>query len=700
LNLRDYSQELLELGAKRAAFRLQWEMTGRFGLRSPASALRPNPGPYRKASTYLDVEWTRHLPFRDADAVVRAVGPSVSEPQLLQLLEVAEASLSGRIRMFGRWFADFGSPPEWHIDPVSGQPWAPKEELMFELARDDSPRDVKFTWEIARFSHACHLARAAAFFPEHRERFADALLAQMEGFVAANPLGYGIHWTSGQEVALRLIAWLFALDVMFVRSKQSGRAQALICEALTAGATWIEQHLDYARIAVYNNHLLSEALGLFAAGALLPAAESAPRWRNVGRQILEEEAERQFYRDGAYIQQSHNYHRVALHDLLWASAFARSMGDRPATTWLRAMERSLDFLVAQQNPTDGRLPNYGANDGSYIMPMSCCDVGDYRPTLQAVSLLVRNERLYEPGPWDETAAWFAGPSALDAPLKPPHRRSVSFADTGFHVLRGEDTSSFAAFRCGSLRDRFSQIDMLHIDVWWRGQNVLVDAGSYRYNGCPEWHNHFMGTGCHNTVVVDGRDQMLHFRKFKVLYWTRAALLRFAEGDNWSLVEGEHYGYHRHKGRVIHCRALMRFNDDLWVVIDRIGGTGTHESRLHWLAGEYGHIARENGLELQTSTGPFTIAVTDENGSPLRGSVVRGQDDPPRGWVSRYYGEKLPAASLEVRRRGDIPHVFVSILAGEPYRAHVDKGRWYLHGTQGLYEFDLIDGHPDRISVTG
>ena len=49
------------------------------------------------------------------------------------------------------------------------------------------------------------------------------------------------------------------------------------------------------------------------------------------------------------------------------------------------------------------------------------------------------------------------------------------------------------------------MDMLHLDVWWRGCNVLVDGGSYLYNGPGVWHNHFQSANSHNTVVVDSRD---------------------------------------------------------------------------------------------------------------------------------------------------------------------------------------------------
>jgi asparagine synthase (glutamine-hydrolysing) len=108
------------------------------------------------------------------------------------------------------------------------------------------------------------------------------------------------------------------------------------------------------------------------------------------------------------------------------------------------MERSLDFLLAHQNPGDGRLPNYGANDGALPCVLSTCDFSDFRPTLQAVSVATRSERVYEPGPWDEEAAWLFGRAALDeAPLRPPARRSVAFRDTGYYVLRGRDPRNFS-----------------------------------------------------------------------------------------------------------------------------------------------------------------------------------------------------------------------------------------------------------------
>jgi len=365
---------------------------------------------------------------------------------------------------------------------------------------------------------------------------------------------------------------------------------------------------------------------------------------------------------------------------------------------LNAMERSLDFLAAHQNPADGRLPNYGGNDGAMPGVFTTCDFADFRPVLQTVSLAVRRERIFERGPWDEMPAWFFGPAILDEPLRRLDRRSVAFNSTGHQVLRGADPLSFAAFRCGSLRERFSQIDMLHLDVCWRGMNVLVDPGSYQYKAAPGWHEHFMRTASHNTLVIDGRDQMVHRRQFKVLYWTKAQLLRFEDQPGWALVAGEHYGYRRHEGGCVHARSVLFVKDDLWIVLDHIVGEGTHDLRLQWLGGEFDWAHDRSALRLTTPKGPFTIGVFGADGTIAESTVVAGGDDPPRGWLSRYYGEKVPVPSLVVERRTALPHTFVTVLSGVEYDVCVDADRWMIATGDRRIAFDVHDGSFDTVLI--
>lgn len=690
--MRDIAQELYELGPRGSLFRAGWEVRERFGLLHVDGVAHGDVS----AQTTAD-NWTSRLPFADPHAVADALRDTLGLDAAQRLRMIARDASRGRLMCFGRWPADFGNPIDWHLDPRTRRrwpadgPWTPARDH----SRDTS--DIKLAWEAGRFQHAYYMARAAAFTPRDADYYARSLAAQIRGFVAANAFGAGVHAASGQEIAIRLLAWLFAVDTLYARHGASSIVD-VVQKALLDGGRVIAARIDYARIAVRNNHLISEALGLFAVGALLRDSAPARRWAEVGRAILDQEADRQFYQDGGYIQQSHNYHRAALMQLLWACAFAKAMGRQPSTSWTQAMERSLDFLLAHQNPTDGRLPNYGGNDGAMPGIFTTCDFADFRPVLQTVSLAVRGERIFDRGPWDEMPAWFFGPSVLDEPLRRLDRTSVAFNATGYQVLRGGDPQSFAAFRCGSLRERFSQIDMLHLDVWWRGQNVLVDGGSYQYNAAPQWHQHFMRTASHNTVTIDGRDQMLHYRQFKVLYWTKAQLLQFSNGDDWSLCAGEHHGYRRHSGNCVHRRSVLFVKNDVWIVVDRVLGTGEHDLRLHWLGGDFPWTHDGRTLAMTTPHGEFTVAAYNADGSRVESTVIAGADEPPRGWLSRYYGEKISVPSFVAERRVSVPQTLVSVLSGVECTTDVDRHHWTVAAANWSLQFRLEDGLFDGVSL--
>ena len=688
LRLRYFGRECLELGIRGTAARASWELKTRGGLtRIPVTAFARDLSGVGFLKT-----GDAHLPFTDPREVHGAAPRFLAPENADRLTFLATESTRGRLLCFGKWMGDFGNPIDWHRDPINEHRWRSDEHWANAL-HGSGRTDVKFTWEAGRFPQAYFLARAAAVNPAAAPAFAEAFCAQVLDFIEHNPPAIGVHWFSGQEIAFRMFAWLFGLHVFDRLGFITTEFKEAVGRHFAACAAHIARHIEYARDSVYNNHLLSEALGLFVAGSLLHGVE-AEEWKATGFALLLEEADRQIYPDGGYIQQSHTYHRVAMELYLWATAFLIANGQETPRVWLAAMDRSLDFMLAHQNARDGRLPNYGSNDGSDPIVLCLTDFADFRAILQAISVITRKKRIYPPGPWDETAVWLFGPGVLDLPLNSIHQASCSFAFTGYHVLRGPDPCTFAAFRCGSVRDRFSQIDMLHVDVWWRGQNVLTDPGSYLYNGAPEWHNHFLRTASHNTVQVDGRDQMPHIRQFKTLYPTPAKLLRFHDTSDFVVAIGEHYGY----TRIEHCThrrsVLFLKKEETWIVVDTIEGTASHKARLHWLAGPYPHEfdQRDARLTLDTPQGQFHIAVFDGNGQAARDAdVVQGSENPPRGWLSRYYGHKIPAPSLAVSLSGPLPLTFLTVASPAVPKVEVQAGSWAVSLAGTIAAFRVEQG---------
>jgi hypothetical protein len=661
VSLRHALRELRELGLRRTLFRVQWEARNRlpFGSQHPPA----------ETSAPLRLRWEA-LPFSAPDAVREAMTGRIPASSLDDLRSNAAGAKNGRIISFSRTATSFGNPVDWFHDPATGRQW-PRDADWRTALRTSGMGDVKLTWEIARFPHAYALARAAAFFPAERESHARTFASQVADFSAANPYGRGIHWASSQEIVFRLLAWLYAARVLL---RPDDPLLGTIARELRAGAAFTEEHIDYARMAVYNNHLLSEALGLFIAGVLLEGAPEAGQWRQAGLALLAEQSDRQFYEDGSYIQQSHTYHRVAVQDLLWCIVFCRAAGIAAPEQVERAVERSLDFLYAHQNERDGWLPNYGTNDGALPGIYTTCDYRDFRPVLQTASIATRGERIYRAGPWDEEAAWLLGASSLDVPLRPRNRGSVSFGG-GHHVLRGAE--SFATFRCGTLRDRFTQMDMLHVDVWRRGVNLLVDGGSYLYNGPAEWQKHFVSTASHNTVTVDGMEQMVHYRKFKLLYPPSAELVEFRQTGEAVVATGEHYAFRRGGGDVVPRRSVAMVGEDCWLVLDTISGTGDHGVRLHWLANDFPVELHDSGVYLVTPDGRMSLTVHGAGGEALPLDVVKGDPQAPRGWLSGYYAEKIAVPSIAVTVRGELPISMMTIVSPHRPDVSVSRGRWRI-----------------------
>ena len=78
----------------------------------------------------------------------------------------------------------------------------------------------------------------------------------------------------------------------------------------------------------------------------------------MGRRVLEHEIRRQIYEDGSYLQHSMNYHRLMLHDCIWAIRLAELNGQPLSSKLIDRVRRAAEFLFQMTDPDTGRVPNY------------------------------------------------------------------------------------------------------------------------------------------------------------------------------------------------------------------------------------------------------------------------------------------------------------------------------------------------------
>ena len=586
---------------------------------------------------------------------------------------------NGFARFFSHERVEIGFPPRWHSDPFTGHPF-PTDCHWSQIA-DFGAGDIKLVWETNRFGFVFSLVRS--YWRTGDEQYAELFWQLVHSWHSSNPPETGANWKCGQEIGLRVMAWCFGLYGFGASPASTPSRIAMLAQMIAVSGHRIESNIGYA-LSQQNNHGLSEAMGLWTIGALFPEFKRATHWAALGRRLLERQAFELIYEDGAFSQHSMNYHRVMLHDYLWSMRLGDVL-EQPFSDRLRdRIGRAGEFAYQVQDEFTGRVPCYGNNDGALILPLSNCDYRDYRPVVQATHVLTTGRRRLEEGPWDEDLLWMFGPASIsESPAmtridgKPTFGRSEAssrspswnrIAETantpigidsqsrcnfdapngGYSTLRS--SQGFAMTRAASFRHRPAQADMLHVDIWWRGENIAIDPGTYSYNAPSPWDNRLAQTACHNTVTVDGEDQMERASRFLWLPWlTGSDLGRNVRGradiDCWN---GEHDGYRRLADPITHRRSVIRLGSDHWFIADSLEGRSMHSFRLHWLLMDapYECDPERNTIALRTSAGSYGFAATSSR-TESKLEVVRAARDSAEGWCSPYYHAREPAISVSL-----------------------------------------------------
>lgn len=561
-------------------------------------------------------------------------------------LKISNELSQGVLCYFEETMVSVGFPPRWNRNPFSGQE-SPLDKHWSEISDFDSG-DIKIIWEPSRFGFVYALVRA--YWRTGDQQYPEIFWQLVEDWRQNNLPNVGANWKCGQETTFRVMALCFGLYGFLDAETTTPQRVIDLAQLVAVSAQRISANLAFA-LSQRNNHGISEGVGLWTIGLLFPELHQASRWAEMGQKVLEQLGQELIYADGSFSQHSVNYHRLMLHDYLWAIRLGDLNGQSVSDELRKKIAMAGDFLYQVQDEQTGQVPNYGQNDGALVLPLSNCDFSDFRPVIQAIQMLVSAKRRYQTGAWDEDLLWLFGPSALNRPLESVPRIDWQASQGGYFTFRS--SNGFVFTRCASFHDRPSQADMLHVDLWWKGQNIARDAGTYSYNAAEPWNNRLIRTKFHNTVGVDGLDQMEQAGKFLWLPWLRSAVRHQQSSPTGKLCywEGEHDGYQRLSSPVRHHRGIMRIGEETWVVVDRLYSEAIHEYRLHWLLLDCPSTwdPETNHLQMATPSGEYHVyllALGSLAQTKTEVSMMRADAHSPRGWYSPTYLHRLPALSIE------------------------------------------------------
>lgn len=590
-------------------------------------------------------------------------------PGTHQRLRKMAASLGrGHFRLLGYPDLFFGTPVDWHFDPVSGRHAPALHWSRIDALDTRTVGDAKVIWELNR--HQWMVTLGQAYRCHANEYYADVFARCFMQWMQSNPPGFGINWTSSLEVAIRIQSWALALNLFRDSPALSADLQQTIIDAIAVHASHVERYLS-----VYfspNTHLTGEALGLFYAGLLLPRSRRSRRWRTLGQRILVEQIERQVYTDGTYFEQSICYQRYTVEIYLQFLILAEQNGIAVAAIVGARVQAMLDFLLAMQLP-DGSMPQIGDTDGGSLLPFATREPTDCRGVFALAAVVFHRPDYGRAGQGaSPEVLWLLGPdgctelATLCGQASTPATSRV-FAEGGYEVMRcpPEGRAAQLIFDTGPLGCGLSSghghADLLSVQCAAFGEACLVDPGTYTYANA-RWRNHFRGSAAHNTVVVDGLSQAEPTASFKWRQQPRAYLRRWLSTPDVDFADAEHHAYQRLPDGVTHRRRVLLRKPDYWVIVDDLLGSAVHQIELCFqfapmpvAIGDDGWV-RARRSNWQGECRLRTFATT-----PLAVSIVSGALQPMRGWVAPHYGRRIPAPQLTYIANDCLPLRFITLL---------------------------------------
>ncbi len=314
----------------------------------------------------------------------------IPQPAKEALTNEAEAILKGHLTLLGVERSDLAHP-DWFYDPVTGRR-APQRPYAFEIEhRSESVTgNVKQIWELSRLQHLTLLS--AAWYATHDDVYARTVDRQLRSWWSENPFLSGVNWTSGIEVGLRLVSFVWIRRLLDGWSGVSALFDEN--ELAIAQVAWHQQYLSKfrSRGSSANNHVIAEAAGQLAASCAFPWYDSSERWREESAELLERELDLNTFPSGLNREQASDYHGFVTELALVGAVEADAAGHPLSPTTWELIARMLD---AEAAVLDEKLQPARQGDSDEGRAL----VLDAPRAMRSQILLACGSQLVGPAPW-------------------------------------------------------------------------------------------------------------------------------------------------------------------------------------------------------------------------------------------------------------------------------------------------------------
>ena len=493
-------------------------------------------------------------------------------------------------------------PPPSHLRPTgpaptqgpAHDPWNTRERIQggdFCFLNEEASLGRPVDWAAPEQSHLWR-------FTLHYFHYLHLLSTQEQvalcrEWVAANRRGEGVGWHP-YPTSLRLVNWC-----------RAGLPASDLLESLYRQAAYLYRTVE---THVYGNHLLENARALVLAGCYLQGQGEADRWVRRGLALYRDEIEEQILPDGVHFERSPMYHALMLEGLL--DVISVLPDDQSDQQLLRKTARDMTEVLAAVTHPDGTLALF--NDSTHEIAPS------------PARLLQYSREVLGSTPTSQAA----------------------FPDAGYYVAQADDL--WMMIDGGPAGPEYlmahAHADLFSYELSLFGGRFVVDSGVYEYAAGP-MRQYVRGTAAHNTVQVDGLDQIECWDSFRVARRDAPRDVEWTRTERGAAFNGEFDGYRGRVGdNIAHRRRIEVDKEARCIhVRDTVTGSGVHrvESRIR-LHPDVAASQDGDGF------------VLERNGNQCRIEIEGGRVERETGWYCPRFGVRNKNCCLLIRKKAPLP----------------------------------------------
>ncbi len=430
----------------------------------------------------------------------------------------------------------------------------------FDWQRNPS-RDLEWLILLHKFYFSKELA--GAYDRTGDERYARKWVELVASWIAQNPDGF----IDSQVTGRRVQQWLHAFQYFAVKRRSRSLDDRFVADFVCS--THSQTRYLCRNLTPEGNHRTIELYAIFLVAVLFPEFRDAEHFLQFSLRELLDNMRRDLLADGVHRELSTDYHHTVLKNYLRFCMLAELNGLELPGDCDRLLEKALEFSLYVHKP-DGSIP--AINDG---------DCNGYLP------LLKKAARYYPiPGLRYVVSQGREG--------RAPEQRSRGFGESGYYLLRDDwrhrpyHEGLYLFFDCAGLGfGSHGHYDLMNIEMAAYGRSLIVDPGRYTYHehgpDGVNWRKLFKGTAYHNTVAVDGKNQIPYRRGRPTDPEPTATLRHFVSCRGFDYLHGVAESRHY---PVIHQRMIFFALPEYWIVGDLLTGSGMHRYDLSF------HLSKE------------------------------------------------------------------------------------------------------------